>query len=474
MPYTPLQAGRDYVVSWRIYAPGAAEGELLSAAIRGTKALGLEPFDFRQERDGVRIEAHAFRERPVWLPVASGHLEAVAVEPIARLSGATTGAAAAAQPNAANVRRGDAYVFTFEPVTSYAWKPGEWRDLANEAIALFGFQVLEDASVDPRWVLAVAQADDSLSLPLEVARVSDWGLSGGPHGSPGFAAVQAFPARLRVTHIRLQEEAASSRGEDGAKVDERTRVRTGAAMPAPLVCRKLEPRGGAYAIAPGVRYRALVSVSSHFTTEAVRKYLAEHGWSDVVLVDEGAALPPGWPTDEDLVGLEAGHRWVRGEAVRSGEATTVDVVSTLHKLITVRLSIYRIADLWACEGAPASGPRAPAAPPPAAAPGPPALPRIGTGPGPGGLDERMPAEIAPSVVHAWQTEPDPGKLRALAATMRMGGYPIASQLLDQQALYAEADERAAERPAKEEKRGRGKALAIGLAAVGTLAALVKR
>ena len=246
----------------------------------------------------------------------------------------------------------------------------------------------------------------------------------------------------------------------------------------PVVCRKLEPRAGAYAIARGTRYRALVSLSSHFTAEAVRKYLTEHGWSDVLLVDQGAAPPADWPVGEDLAGLEDGHRWVRGQATRTGEDTTIDVVSTLHKLITIHLSVYRIGALWACDGALEAA--APARPAPSSASSTTApssassLPRIGKGTGPAGLDGSLPPELAPSVVHAWQTEEDPAKLRQLAATMRMGGYPIASQLLDQQALYADSEARARERAVEKPKQSRGRAIALGLAAVGVVAALVKR
>jgi len=254
----------------------------------------------------------------------------------------------------------------------------------------------------------------------------------------------------------------------------------------PLFCRRLTPRDGVYAIAQGARYRALVALSGHFSSGDVGKYLSEHGWSSV-RVYEGTEPPPtDWPTAEEggaLSGaLDSGHRWVRGEAVRSGPDTSIDVVSTLHKLIALRLSIYRIGALWVCEGGsrtqtgtpPASAPSSSAPPVPHTAAAPARLPRIGQGPGPAGFDEDLPPELAPSIVHAWQTEADPHALRQLAQTMRQGGYPIAMNVLDQEAMYLEAEQRAVERAIDRPKKIRGRAIAIGLAAVGVAVALVRR
>jgi len=181
------------------------------------------------------------------------------------------------------------------------------------------------------------------------------------------------------------------------------------------------PSGSDYPVMRGTRYRATVSVSNNFDRGAIAGYLVGHGWSSVQLWEGSDPLPADWPSGEHLSGLEDNHRWLRGEATRSGESSSLGTSSPWP------FTIYRVANLWRVVAAPAPSAAAPTSAPPV----------IGPGAGPMGLDPGIPQHLGAAVFRAWSTETDPAALRALAATLRMGGYPIAADVLDQQALQVE-------------------------------------
>jgi len=146
----------------------------------------------------------------------------------------------------------------------------------------------------------------------------------------------------------------ASRHTDGAwHVD--PRIRAGQA-PGGAACELLEPHGDGYDVGTGDRLRALVAVKATLTRDAIAGYLTAHGWGQVRLYESSDALPPDWPkAQEGSPGLEPGQRWIRGEIVRTGKPTRVDVVSTLHALVSIHLGLYRIAQLWRCtDAAPAT------------------------------------------------------------------------------------------------------------------------
>jgi hypothetical protein len=91
-----------------------------------------------------------------------------------------------------------------------------------------------------------------------------------------------------------------------------------------------------------------------------------------------------------------------------------------HAIVRLRLSVYRIAQLWKRVPAPDQGLI------------------IGPGPGHRGLDAGVPPAIATAVLEAWSNETDPGRLRALGATMRQAGLVVAANVIDQRALVLEA------------------------------------
>ena len=213
-----------------------------------------------------------------------------------------------------------------------------------------------------------------------------------------------------------------------------------------------------YPVAKGITYRALVSVSNDYTKKQIADALSTRGWSGVTLYDPGDALPADWPTENTSSGLEGNHRWMRGEATRTGASDTLDRVSTLHALVSIHLSLYRIAGMWKKVPHPSQGTI------------------IGPGSGPNGLDVGIPAPIAGAVLEAWANETDPAKLRELAATMRMANLPIASNVLDQHALYLTSAgvQSPGEQPATQ-SRGNAAAWFAGiLASVAALAAHARR
>jgi hypothetical protein len=175
-----------------------------------------------------------------------------------------------------------------------------------------------------------------------------------------------------------------------------------------------------FPVAQGMTYRALVSVSKDYDKATVADALSARGWKEVTLWEPGESLPADWPREDVSSGLEDGHRWLRGEATRMGPSDAIDRVSTVHAIVTLHLSAYRIAQLWKRV---------------------PALDQgliIGPGPGPHGLDAGIPPAIATAVLEAWTNETDPGRLSALGATMRQAGLVVAANVLDQRALVLEA------------------------------------
>jgi hypothetical protein len=83
----------------------------------------------------------------------------------------------------------------------------------------------------------------------------------------------------------------------------------------------------------GRRYRATVSVSRSIAAADVLAYLQDHGWGDVQLFDTlaGDRFPADWG-DVEVVDPNASHRFLRGEATRTGESTTIPAS---HWLLTV-------------------------------------------------------------------------------------------------------------------------------------------
>jgi len=220
------------------------------------------------------------------------------------------------------------------------------------------------------------------------------------------------------------------------------------------------PTSDAYPLAQGPTYRVTASVSKNFSKQQIADYMTGHGWSGVALFDQGAgdATPADWPAGEELGALEDNHRWLRGQGVHSGEATSIDRVSTLHAIFAIHLSIYRIAGAWQL---------VPAQPGDAGMP--PII--IGPGNGPLGLDVGIPQPIGASVYYAWADDTDPGKLQELAATMREGGYPIAADVLDQRALEVEGQQQATQTKAAAGRNAAAIATGIGsllIAAIGAL------
>lgn len=241
----------------------------------------------------------------------------------------------------------------------------------------------------------------------------------------------------------------------------RQRFALGADAP-PMAWLGLLPTDDAYPLTSSATYRVTASVSKNFTKKQIGDYLASHGWVNILLWDESvpgeAPLPTDWPSgQEELGGLEDNHRWLRGEATRTSD-TSIDVVSTVHAIFTIRLSVYRIANAWRKAPAPTTGLDTP-----------PIL--IGPGLGPLGLDVGIPQPIGASVYYAWRDSNDPHELRELAATMRQGSFPIAASVLDQEALAVEGQQQAA--ADKKEKSSStlakvGLAATIGLGVLGLL------
>jgi Glutaredoxin len=564
MPYAKIHAGREYLARWApvagSFAGAGVDGAWLrEAAANGVRQLGLEPLEAWSERDYVVVRARGVRNGAPWVPIAWGGLELVHLVETGDAGDARRSSTGADPlPVAANLRRGGTYLFRFHAPETKA-TDAERMALAGDAAMKLGFELVASEGRMPSGLVGVvvrAKRDESLELPLTVAHVPDWGWTGGPPGSKGAQVAEAYPERLRLVRVEPIPLAPP--------------VTTGQApmAPAAAVCTLVQPAGSAYAVKTSVRYRALVSVSKHFDKAAIAKYLGEHGWVSVALYEPGEALPADWPAEPSLAelgALEENHRWLRGDATRTGEDMSLDVVSTLHKLISLRLSIYRVAALWSCTPrAPARAPvpapmPAPAASSPsspsssssAAAPlvivygarwcqacasatswltaqripfvekdvdedpgaraelarklaaaklsdpgvlpmldvagrmlagfspdvvqaalgaagAPVALLTMGPGSGPGGLDATISADHARSVQAAWAFEPDAGRLRQFAATLRQAGYPIAAGVLDQRALTVQAESQEAQRgrDAKERAKKTDKALQVAGIVVG--------
>jgi hypothetical protein len=175
-----------------------------------------------------------------------------------------------------------------------------------------------------------------------------------------------------------------------------------------------------YPIAQGMTYRALVSVSANYTKAQIGQYLATHGYAAVTLWEPTELLPVDWPSEDLSSGLEPNHRWLRGEATRTGASDVIDRVSTIHVLVTVHAAIYRIAAMWKKVPAPDAGLV------------------IGPAAGPHGLDPDIPTPIASAVVEAYVNETDPDKLKQLATTMRQAGLFTAASVLGFRAAALEA------------------------------------
>jgi hypothetical protein len=175
-----------------------------------------------------------------------------------------------------------------------------------------------------------------------------------------------------------------------------------------------------FPVAQGMTYRATVSVSNNYNSAQITQELLSRGWKDITLWEPTDPLPADWPPEDLRGGLEAAHRWLRGQATRAGPSDTLDRVSTIRVIVTLHPAIYRIGQFWKRVPAPDQGVI------------------IGPGPGPHGLDASIPPAIAKAVLEAWNNETDPSRLRALGATMRQAGLIVAANVLDQRALVLEA------------------------------------
>ena len=368
MPYAKIHAGREYVARVAPIVRGAGAVPLSDldaedAAIL-VRRLGLEAHEAWVERDRVVVRALGVRNGAPWVPIAAGGLELVHLVELDDVAGgrssdsrhARTGAGL---PTAANLEQGGLYLFRFRPPAGARLTP-EHVQVAEDALRTLGLEITESAGVMPSGLVGVearARRAESWELPYLVAAVPDWGYTGGPPGSAGARAALGFPLRLALERVEpVDDVTPPARAPRGQSMRGPRTGQASAAAPASAACTRLEPKGGAYEVKRDVRYRALVSASKHFDKAAIAKYLSEHGWTSVALYEPGEALPADWPTEPPALyeGLEDNHRWLHGDATRTGEDEALDVVSTLHKLISIRLSVYRIAALWSCT------PRAPA------------------------------------------------------------------------------------------------------------------
>jgi hypothetical protein len=210
-----------------------------------------------------------------------------------------------------------------------------------------------------------------------------------------------------------------------------------------------------FPVAQGMTYRATVSISNDYDRTRIAEELSSRGWKDITTWEPGEQLPADWPQEDLSGGLEVVHRWIRGQATRSGPSDALDRVSTIRLIVTIHPAVYRIAQLWKRVPAPDQG----------------AI--IGPGPGLHGLDASIPPAIAGAVLETWTNDTDPSRLRALGATMRQAGLVVAANVLDQRALVLEAG---GVRSAVEQARVRDRAGgAMFFASIlGTLAALIRR
>jgi hypothetical protein len=140
-----------------------------------------------------------------------------------------------------------------------------------------------------------------------------------------------------------------------------------ALAPGPLVWREIAPNAsGDFAIAQGGRYAVLASVSRNYSIAAVLDYLKGHGWQVTYSWEQGAASRDTYAVDAWLQSLPPdptdNHRWIYGEANRTGSSTT------LSQDPPWPFTIYHVAHALHAEPAPAT-PAGGAAAPTLPAPG---------------------------------------------------------------------------------------------------------
>ena len=213
----------------------------------------------------------------------------------------------------------------------------------------------------------------------------------------------------------------------------------------------------AFPLGQGPTYRVTASVSKNFTKQQVSDYLTGHGWTGVTLFDELAsdAAPADWPGPETLGTLEDNHRWLRGQATHTGAPTAIDVVSTLHAIFAIHLSIYRIANVWQQMALLAGMPSE----------------IIGPSSGLLGLDPSIDAIDAATVYGAWKSDSNPDSVADLARTMRANALPIAADLLDQRALELEGQQQTTQKAAATGRNAAGIAAGVASLLIGVLGAL---
>ena len=131
---------------------------------------------------------------------------------------------------------------------------------------------------------------------------------------------------------------------------------------ASLVWQEIQPTGSAFAFAQGQRYAILASVSRGQSLAAIESYLTSHGWTVTYAWEQGTPTRGQYAIDAWLASLtpdpNTSHRWVYGEADRTGATTTIG------KNAPWPLTVYEIAHVFEAVPAPME-PSGPAPPPPA-------------------------------------------------------------------------------------------------------------
>ena len=113
---------------------------------------------------------------------------------------------------------------------------------------------------------------------------------------------------------------------------------------APMVWSEILPGGNGFAFEQGNGYAILASVSKNYTLQQVQTYLTNNGWTVVYAWEYGTPGRNQYAVDDWLASLPAdttsNHRWVYGEAGRSGANTTIGQNAPWP------LTIYEIAHVF--------------------------------------------------------------------------------------------------------------------------------
>lgn len=127
--------------------------------------------------------------------------------------------------------------------------------------------------------------------------------------------------------------------------------------PAPLVWTEVAPSNGSFTFIKGQRYAVLASVSKNFTLDQVQRYMTSNGWTVTYAWEQAAPTRGLYPIDAWLAALPAdttdNHRWVYGEADRTGDDWTKGQDAPWP------LTLYHIAHVLQATPAPAGTTPAP-------------------------------------------------------------------------------------------------------------------